>query len=220
MGQGGADGAPCAPRPDRSGSRRPGAPRGHRRRCRSVARGEGSGAVRGGRSVRSGQGRPDAARADRCGRAALRVAARVRRRHDRHGRPARHALLRREPGLRPPHRENRCAGRRISSPAQRGRGTMRSMVEGAQGEGIAGAGRAPRPLHRLRRSPSPAFAGEEFRGTVAFSDRPLEALPGLLHLGAAEAAVEMVVDDADALHEGVHRRRADEGPAALLQFLR
>ena len=52
------------------------------------------------------------------------------------------------------------------------------------------------------------------------SCRPPERLPLAFDLGAAVAAVEVVVDEAHRLHEGVDRRRADEGPAALLQVLR
>ncbi len=47
--------------------------------------------------------------------------------------------------------ETQAADAAGSSPAKRGRGNMRSMVEGA----ITGAALGLRPLHRLRRSPSP-----------------------------------------------------------------
>ena len=84
--------------------------------------------------------------------------------------------------LRVSGRNGRTSGWR-SSPAKRGRGTMRSMVEGAPARRVATTKRdprhivrplydraRPRPLHRLRRSPSPA-ARVEPQGLFAILTR-------------------------------------------------
>src|SRR5690606_8792976 len=52
------------------------------------------------------------------------------------------------------------------------------------------------------------------------SGRPPEAASLLLHFGAADATLDVVVDQAHRLHEGVDRGGADERPAPLLQVLR
>src|SRR5262249_36336913 len=52
------------------------------------------------------------------------------------------------------------------------------------------------------------------------SARSLECLVRTLDLGADHAVLDMVVDQAHGLHEGVHRGRADQLPALFLERLR
>ena len=65
----------------------------------------------------------------------------------------------------------------------------------------------PRALHR-----------DEGVWTLS-STRAPKRPAGPLDTDANHATLEMIVDQAHGLHEGVHRGRADEFPAALLELL-
>ena len=114
-----------------------------------------------------------------------------------------------------------CASLELPPPCMRGGIARRRWRWPPSAGGTAGRGllasRAP-PPPRFAGPPPRDVAGED-RRLLACGHGPLQGFAFFLAFLAAEAAFDVVVDEAHGLHEGVAGGGADEGEAAFAEVL-